>query len=53
MTYLIFKQPELELNYSYCDFFLLPDSRWKEVRHSYILELKYIKTNATAVEVER
>ncbi len=34
--------PELELNHGYCDFFLLPDSRFKSTRHSYIIELKYL-----------
>ncbi len=34
--------PELELNHGYCDFFLLPDPRYKSTRHSYIIELKYL-----------
>ncbi len=37
-----FVVPELELNHGYCDFFLLPDSRFKSTRHSYIIELKYL-----------
>ena len=38
--------PEVELNHGYCDFFLLPDFRKADdQRHSYIIELKYLKTN--------
>ena len=41
-------KPELEMNYGYCDFFLLPDKqRYPDVRHSYILELKYAARTAT------
>lgn len=40
--------PEVELQHGYCDFFLLPDHlRYPGVRHSYIIELKYLPTNAT------
>lgn len=46
-------QPELEMNYGYCDFFLLPDKqRYPDVEHSYILELKYAPRTATAAELE-
>ena len=46
--------PEVELNHGYCDFFLLPDfSHYPMVAHSYILELKYLKTEATQAEAER
>ncbi len=45
--------PELELSHGYCDFFLLPDlGRYPMVAHSYILELKYLKQDATAGEAE-
>ena len=45
--------PELELAHGYCDFFLLPDlRRYPMVAHSYILELKYLKAEATAEEAE-
>lgn len=45
--------PELELNHGYCDFFLLPDHwRFPMVQHSYILELKYLKTDATPSEAD-
>ena len=46
-------QPELEMNYGYCDFFLLPDkARYSDIEHSYILELKYAPRTATAEELE-
>jgi hypothetical protein len=46
--------PEVELNHGYCDFFLMPDFlRYPMVRHSYIIELKYLKTDATKAEAER
>ena len=46
--------PELEFSHGYCDFFLLPDlQRYPMVAHSYILELKYLKTDATTEEAER
>ena len=35
--------PEMELNHGYADFFLMPDKiRYKDVSHSYIVELKYL-----------
>lgn len=46
-------QPELEMNYGYCDFFLLPDkARYSDIAHSYILELKYAARTATDAELE-
>ena len=46
--------PEMEMNHGYCDFFLMPDlNRYPMVHHSYILELKYLKTDATEAEAER
>ena len=45
--------PEVELNHGYCDFFLMPDfMRWPMVKHSYILELKYLKADATDADAE-
>ena len=45
--------PEVELNHGFCDFFLMPDMRhYPMIRHSYILELKYLKTDATEAEAE-
>jgi hypothetical protein len=46
--------PEMELNHGYCDFFLMPDHiRYPMVRHSYIIELKYLKTDASPEEAKR
>ena len=46
-------EPEIELNYGFGDFLLLPDkARYPEIAHSYILELKYVKPTATDAEVE-
>ena len=46
-------EPEIELNYGFSDFLLLPDkSRYPEIAHSYIMELKYVKPTTTDAEVE-
>ena len=46
--------PEMEFAHGYCDFFLLPnDAVYPMVAHSYILELKYLKTDATEAEADR
>ena len=46
--------PEVELNHGYCDFFLMPDlQRYPDIRHSYIIELKYLPMTVTAVEAEK
>jgi hydrogenase maturation factor len=46
--------PEMEFSHGYCDFFLLPnDTVFPMVKHSYILELKYLKTDATEAEADR
>ena len=40
--------PETELSHGYCDIFLMPDkARYPEVKHSYIIELKYLTANDT------
>ena len=45
--------PEVELNHGYCDFFLMPDlTRYPMIEHSYILELKYLKTDASDGEAQ-
>ena len=45
--------PKVELNHGYCDFFLMPDlTRWPIVKHSYILELKYLPQSATEEKAE-
>ena len=46
--------PEMEFSHGYCDFFLLPNyTVYPMVKHSYILELKYLKADATEAEAER
>ena len=43
--------PEMEFSHGYCDFFLLPNYlTYPMVAHSYILELKYLKADATEAE---
>jgi hypothetical protein len=38
--------PEVELNHGYCDFFLMPNlKRYPTIKHSYIIELKYLSMN--------
>ena len=46
--------PEVELNHGYCDFFLMPDlARWPMVKHSYVLELKYLSISDTEEKAEK
>ena len=46
--------PEMEFSHGYCDFFLLPNYlTYPMVAHSYILELKYLKTDDTEAEAEK
>ena len=46
-------EPEIELNYGFSDFLMLPDkARYPEIAHSYIMELKYVKPSAAQTEVE-
>lgn len=46
--------PGVELNHGYCDFFLMPDLiRWPMVKHSYILELKYLSISDTEEKAEK
>lgn len=44
--------PEVELNHGYCDLFLMPDLLRYEVKHSYILELKYLSAKDTEEKAE-
>ncbi|MBR1933008.1 MAG: AAA family ATPase [Prevotella sp.] len=47
-------QPETELAHGYCDFFLMPDlARYPMVQHSYIVELKYLKQDATEQDAQQ
>ena len=46
--------PEMEFAHGFCDFFLLPNyTVYPMVAHSYILELKYLKTDATQAEADK
>ena len=46
--------PEMEFSHGFCDFFLLPNyTVYPMVKHSYILELKYLKADATEAEADR
>lgn len=45
--------PEVELNHGYCDLFLMPDlMRYDDVKHSYILELKYLSSKETDAKAQ-
>ena len=45
--------PEMEFSHGYCDFFLLPNyTVYPMVAHSYILELKYLKADASDAEAD-
>ena len=44
--------PEMELDHGYCDIFLMPDLLHYEVKHSYIIELKYLSAKDTDVKAE-
>lgn len=47
-------EPELEMNYGFCDFFLLPDKmRFPDIEHSYIIELKYAPRTANDAELAK
>jgi hypothetical protein len=43
----------VELNYGYCDLFLLPRLGITGVSHSYIIELKYLELSATSNAAEK
>lgn len=44
--------PEMELDHGYCDIFLMPDLLHYEVKHSYIIELKYLSAKDTDIKAE-
>lgn len=47
--------PEMEMAQGFSDFILMPDSShisYRDVHHSYIIELKYVKSDATPQEAE-
>lgn len=44
--------PEVELNHGYCDLFLMPDLLHYDVKHSYIVELKYLSSKDSSAKAE-
>lgn len=44
--------PEVELNHGYCDLFLMPDLMRYDVKHSYIIELKYLSAKDSEEKAE-
>jgi len=47
-------KPEVEMNHGFSDLFLFGDTfRYPDVKHSYIIELKHLKTDSTDAEAER
>ena len=44
--------PEVELNHGYCDLFLMPDLIRYDVKHSYIIELKYLSAKDSEAKAE-
>ena len=45
-------RPELELNHGFCDIFLMPDFRFKDIKHSFIVEFKYVKKDCRPSEID-
>jgi len=44
--------PEVELNHGYCDLFLMPDLLHYDVKHSYIVEIKYLSSKDSEAKAE-
>ena len=45
--------PEVEMNHGYCDFFLLSNTKkYPPLKHSFIIEVKYLKADATDAEAK-
>jgi len=54
MSRLFITRPEFESGKGYCDFLLFgEEKRYEKVKHSYIIELKYLKTTATDAEAAK
>ena len=54
MTPLYLTAPELELSHGYCDIFLMPDlKRYPGVKHSYIVELKYLTASDSDAKAQK
>lgn len=53
LSRLFVTRPKLELNHGYCDFFLVADTKkFPVLKHSYVIELKYLKAEATEAEAQ-
>ena len=54
LSKLFITHPEVEASHGYCDFFLLADTKtFPTLRHSYMVELKYLKVDATQEEAKK
>ncbi len=50
---LFIAHPEVEMNHGYCDFFLLADTKkYPSLKHSFIIEVKYLRAEATDGEAQ-
>ena len=53
LSRLFVTRPELEFNHGYCDFFLVADTKkFPVLKHSYVIELKYLKADAKEAEAK-
>ena len=51
LSKLFIAHPEVEMNHGYCDFFLLSDTKkYAPLKHSFIIEVKYLKAGASDEE---
>ena len=54
LTALYLTVPEMEMNHGYCDIFLMPDKKnYPSVKHSYIIELKYLSAKDSEEEARK
>ena len=53
LSRLFVTRPELEFSHGYCDFFLLSDTKkFPVLQHSYVVELKYLKADASEADTK-
>ena len=53
LSRLFVAHPEVEMNHGYCDFFLLSNTKkYEPLKHSFIIEVKYLKADATDGEAQ-
>ena len=54
LSRLFVAHPEVEMNHGYCDFFLLSNTKkYQPLKHSFIIEVKYLKADASDGEAEQ